>query len=114
MAGNHDHSQLDLLLGRKFVAMFPVVIFDFNRRNNLVGLDVVATHRAHNKFFHLLLFELTECVILCLERFDKRVAVAAKRFPDDLLDFLVHEVIGNFVAFLLKRLNYEPTIYQIF
>src|SRR6516165_2106155 len=31
MAGNHDHSQLDLLLRRKFITMFPVVLLDFSR-----------------------------------------------------------------------------------
>src|SRR4030095_17025446 len=28
MTGNHDHSQFNLLLGRKFIAMFPVVLVD--------------------------------------------------------------------------------------
>ena len=60
MAGNHDHSQFNLLLGREFIAMFPVVLVDLCRRNNGVRLYVLAAHRSHNDFFHLLLFELAQ------------------------------------------------------
>src|SRR5580765_6173726 len=114
MAGNHDHSQFNLLLGRKFIAMFPVVLVDLCRRNNGVRLYVLAAHRSHNDFFHLLLFELAQRVILRFERFDKRVAVATKRFLNDLTYSLIHDVIRDFVAFFLERLNDEPSIDQIF
>ena len=114
VASNHNHAEFDLLLGRKFVSMFPVVIVDFDGRNDLVRLDVVALHRAHNKFFHLLLFEFAQAVVLRLQGFDKRVAVAAKRFPDDLLHLLIHEMIRNLIAFLFESLNDEAPIDQVF
>ena len=94
--------------------MFPVVVVDLCRRNNGVGLYVLAAHRSHNDFFHLLLLKLAQCVVLRFERFDKRVAVATKRFLKNLLDSLVHEVIRDFEAFFFERLNYEPPIDQIF
>src|SRR5262245_42360789 len=46
VTGNHDHSQFNLLLGRKLIAMFPVVIVDLWRRNNGVPLYVLAAHRS--------------------------------------------------------------------
>src|SRR4029077_16698142 len=114
MAGNHDHSQFDLLLRRKFIAMFPVVLFDLCRRNNGVRLYVLAAHRSHNDFFHLLLLELPQRVVLRFQRFDKRVAVATKRFLNDLMYSLIHDMIRDFVAFFLERLYDEPPIDQIF
>ena len=55
-----------------------------------------------------------ERVVLRFERFDKRVAVATKRFPNDLMYSLIHDVIRDFEAFFLERLNHEPPIDQIF
>ena len=78
MAGNHDHAQLDLLLGGEFVAMFLVVFFYFGRRNNQVLLDVLTAHRLHDHAFHLLFFKLAQRVVLRLQRLDKRVAIAAE------------------------------------
>src|SRR6476619_6178784 len=114
MAGNHDHAQFNLLLGRKFIAMFPVVFVDLCRRNNGIRPYVLAAHCSHNDFFHLLLFELAQRVVLRFEGFDKRVAVATKRFVNDLIYSLIHDVIRDFEAFFFERLNNEPPIDQIF
>ena len=74
----------------------------------------MAAHRSDNNFFHLFLFELTQRIVLRLKRFDKCVAVTAKRFPDDLLYSHVHEVIRNLEAFFFECLNDEPPINQVF
>ena len=37
-----------------------------------------------------------------------------KRFPNDLMYSLIHDVIRDFVAFFLERLNDEPPIDQVF
>ena len=34
--------------------MLPVEILNFRRRNNVVGLNIVAAHRLDDYFFHLL------------------------------------------------------------
>ena len=57
---NHDHSQLDLFLGREKVAMLPVELVNLRRRNNVVGLNIVAAHGLDDYSFHLLFLELTQ------------------------------------------------------
>ena len=85
--------------------MFPVEIFNLGRRDNVVGLDVVTAHRRDDYPFHLFFLELAQRVVLRLERLDKRVAVAAKAFPDDIVHALVHNVIRDLKAFLFERLD---------
>ena len=94
--------------------MFPVVFVDLCRRNNGIRFYVLAAHRSHNDFFHLLLFELAQRVVLRFERFDKRVAVATKRFVNDLIYSLIHDVVRDFEAFFFECLNHEPPIDEVF
>ena len=93
--------------------MLPVEIFNLGRRNNVVGLDVVAAHRLDDYSFHLLFLELAQRVILRLKRLDKRIAVAAKALPDDIVHPLVHNVIRDLIAFLFERLDDKPSVDQI-
>jgi hypothetical protein len=113
LSRNHDHSQLDLFLGRKQVAMLPVEIFNLCRRDNVVGLDVVAAHRLNDYSLHLLFLELSQRIILRLKSFDKGIAVAAKVLPNDIVHALVHNVIRDLKAFLLERLDDKSSIYQV-
>src|SRR6266542_3470565 len=114
LAGNHDHAQLDLLLAGKLVAMLPVVIFYFAGRNNRALLDIMAAPRLDDHLLHLLLSKLAQRVILRLERLDKRITVAAKALPDDLVHPLLHEMIGNFVLLFFERLKNKLPVDQIF
>ena len=93
--------------------MFPVEIFNFRRRNNVVGLDVVTAHRLDDDSLHLLFLELAQRVILRLKRLDKRIAVAAKTLPYDIVHALVHNVIRDLIAFLFERLDDKPSVDQI-
>ena len=74
----------------------------------------MAAHRLDDHLLHLLLLELAQRVILRFQRLDKRISVAAKILPDDLVHPFVHEMIGNFVLLLFERLKDKLPVDQVF
>ena len=94
--------------------MLFVVLFHFRGRNDRVHLDVMAAHGLHHDSFGFFFFELAQRVILRLECLDERVAITAKRFADDLVHPLIHDVVRDLVAFLFECLNHKASIDQIF
>ena len=110
---DHDHAQLDLLLGREFGAMLCVVFGNFGRRNHRVQLHVLAPHRLDDDSFLFLFLEFGQRIILRLERLDERLAIATETFPDDFVHSLVDEMVRKFEFFLGEGLHDQLPIDQI-
>jgi len=81
MGRDHDHTQLDLLLGREFRPVFGVVIGNSRGGNNRSQFDVFAAHRLDDNALFLVFLEFGQRIILRLQRLDKGLADRRQNFP---------------------------------
>jgi len=118
MAGNHDHSQFNLLLGRKFVRDVSCSTLRSSwAKQWSSSLRSCCASLPQMIFFHLLLFELPQRVSSALRAFLTKVLRSPpKRFLNDLIYSLIPRCDQGFskAFFFEMAWNHEPPIDQIF